>query len=116
MTRPEVVLWLSLRGRKLNGLHFRRQHPIGPYVLDFYCHAARLCLEVDGAGHAADDRSLRDQVRDAWLEKAGIRTLRLRAGLILEDMGAALRMIEGAVRRGEVPLSRSATAPPAGEH
>src|SRR3954469_10158826 len=51
MTLPEVLLWQALRGGQVGGLRFRRQHPIGHYVLDFYCPALRLAVEVDGAAH-----------------------------------------------------------------
>jgi len=46
-----VVVWQALRGRRLDGIRFRRQHPIGPYILDFYCEEARLAVEIDGQGH-----------------------------------------------------------------
>ena len=97
MTRPEVVLWLSLKGRRLEGLKFRRQHPLGSYILDFYCHAGRLCVEVDGEGHSFGARPLKDQFRDAWLDSVGVRTLRIGASTILADADVALRMILGAV-------------------
>lgn len=99
MTRPEVVLWLSLKGRSLEGLKFRRQHPLGPYILDFYCHTAKLCVEVDGEGHSFGARPLRDQFRDAWLESVGVRTLRIGASTILEDADIALRMILAVARK-----------------
>jgi hypothetical protein len=51
MSLPEVILWEHLRRGGLSGMHFRRQHPAGPYVLDFYCAASRLAIEVDGAAH-----------------------------------------------------------------
>jgi very-short-patch-repair endonuclease len=98
MTRPEVVLWISLKGRNLDGLKFRRQHPLGPYILDFYCHAAKLCVEVDGGGHSFGRQPLRDQLRDAWLESVGVRTLRISAATILEDADVALRTILAAAR------------------
>jgi len=98
MTRPELILWLSIKGRKVDGLHFRRQHPIGPYVLDFYCHAAALCVEVDGESHSMGDRPERDERRDAWLAARGIRTLRIDAHTIFEDADAAWRTIRSAAR------------------
>src|SRR5438874_3677081 len=58
MTLPEIVLWQALR-RSLLGLRFRRQHPIGPYVLDFYCPSARLAIEIDGLAHDRDRKSTR---------------------------------------------------------
>jgi very-short-patch-repair endonuclease len=73
LTQPEQTLWQLLRRNSL-GLHFRRQHALGPYILDFYCAAAKLCVEVDGPSHAGSlDQDTR---RDHWLENQGIRTLR----------------------------------------
>ena len=78
MTLPEVLLWQQLRVRP-DGLKFRRQHPAGPYVLDFYCEEARLCIEVDGAVHEFGGAQRDDARRDAWLREAGIDTLRVAA-------------------------------------
>ncbi|MFN9849411.1 MAG: endonuclease domain-containing protein [Alphaproteobacteria bacterium] len=95
MSLPEVILWQAIRSRKVNGLRFRRQHPFGSYVLDFYCPEFRLCLEVDGASHGLGDRPLRDDIRDARLAAQGIRTLRMSAELVLHDVDDAVRMIRG---------------------
>jgi very-short-patch-repair endonuclease len=95
MSLPEVLLWKAIKGRKLNGLQFRKQHPIGPYVLDFYCDAWKLAIEVDGGSHSFGDRPVRDERRDAWLLERGVRTLRLSASLILEDVDDATRTIVG---------------------
>ena len=92
MTLPEVVLWHWLRQRP-EGLKFRRQHPSGPYVLDFFCSDARLAIEVDGEAHSRGDRPQRDRTRDQWLRSAGIETLRIPAAAILDDADAALRWI-----------------------
>lgn len=97
MSPAEVRLWIQLR-RKLQGLRFRRQHPIGPFVLDFYCAAVRLAVEVDGQQHWMGKAPLHDIERDEWLALRGIRVLRIPAGLIFEDLDAALRMIEAAAR------------------
>lgn len=93
MSLPEVLLWKALKGRKLNGLHFRRQHPLGPYILDFYCDTEKLAVEVDGESHSFGDRPAHDQRRDAWLLSRGIRTLRLPASLILDEVDNALGTI-----------------------
>ena len=85
MTFPEVLLWQALRGGQVGGLRFRRQHPIGPYVLDFYCPALRLAVEIDGAAHDNPDRAGRDLRRDAWLAGQGIRVLRVPAADILSE-------------------------------
>jgi very-short-patch-repair endonuclease len=93
LSLPEGLLWRAIKGRKLKGLHFRKQHPIGPYVLDFYCDAHRLAVEVDGGSHGFGDRPARDERRDAWLLAQGIETLRLAASLILEDVDDATATI-----------------------
>jgi very-short-patch-repair endonuclease len=92
MNTPEVRLWIRVRRNQLDGIHIRRQHPLGPYVLDFFCARAKLAIEVDGGAHD-DDRRERDNARDAWLAMRGIRTLRLPASLVMEDMEAALAAI-----------------------
>ena len=92
MTPPEARLWVALR-RKAIDLRFRRQHPIGPYVLDFYCHNAGLAVEVDGQTHWLGDAPQRDEARDAWLAQRGVRTLRLPASLVLGDLDAAIQTI-----------------------
>jgi very-short-patch-repair endonuclease len=79
MTPPEVIVWQELRGGKLDGIRFRRQHPIGPYILDFYCSAARLAIEIDGIGHYIEERVRHDQRRRAWLAKQGVRVLSIAA-------------------------------------
>ena len=73
MTQPERVLWAMLRRNQL-GVHFRRQHPIGPYILDFYCAAAKLCVEIDGPSH--ETRRTRDEHRTRRLVEDGIRVIR----------------------------------------
>ncbi|MCX7588689.1 endonuclease domain-containing protein [Phenylobacterium sp. 58.2.17] len=98
LSLPEGLLWRAIKARQVNGLHFRKQHPIGPYVLDFYCDELKLCVEVDGQGHGTGDRPLRDELRDHWLSQRGVRTLRLRASLILEDLDAAVATIRAASR------------------
>lgn len=78
----------------MEGWRFRRQHPLGPYVLDFYCDKARLAVEVDGAVHWMWNNQARDARRDAWLIEQGVRTLRLSATLIRDDLDAAIRLID----------------------
>lgn len=90
-------------------VRFRRQHPIGPYVLDFYCPAAKLAIEVDGAAHDMGSRPERDQKRTEWLEIAGIQALRIAAKDVLADpdaiADALLRLCEPATE----PLHHSAS-------
>lgn len=70
MSLPEVLLWQQLR-RRPGELRFRRQHPAGPYVLDFYCDAQKLAIEVDGEAHSRGNRPERDSARDGWLDAGG---------------------------------------------
>jgi len=93
MSPPEVILWQNLRGARLAGLRFRRQHPMGVYVLDFYCDAAKLAVEVDGAHHTMGDNPARDSERDAWFAGRGIETLRIPAIDVLTDASGALALI-----------------------
>ncbi len=98
LTGPEIGLWARLRGRQAGGFRFRRQHPVGPYILDFYCPEARLAVEVDGDTHDLPDQIAHDARRDAWLAGQGIRTLRMAASA-LKDPETAVEFILEAVRR-----------------
>lgn len=115
MTPPEVILWQHLRGKRLASLRFRRQHPLGPYIADFYCHDARLVIETDGASHAGDRRE-RDDQRDAWMNERGLRVLRIPAGEVLRNIDDVLGTILRAARDriDGPPPSPSATPPPPG--
>ena len=93
MTLPEGLLWIELRKRP-GGFKFRRQHPFGPHVLDFFCASEKLAIEVDGASHDMGDRPQRDLARDAWFRTHGIRTMRFNATDVLDDMESVIRMIQ----------------------
>ena len=92
MTLPEVILWQLLRQRPA-GLKFRRQHPSGRFVIDFFCSDARLAIEIDGDAHSRGNRPQRDAARDAWFREAGIETLRLDAKDVLGNPDGVLRAI-----------------------
>ena len=76
MTGPETRLWSRLRARQLQGLKFRRQHGIGPYIVDFYCPEQSLVIEIDGDSHADADQIVRDQLRDRYFQSLGLRVIR----------------------------------------
>ena len=76
MTPSERKLWQSLRSNKITGFKFRRQHPVNYYIADFYCHQAKLVIEVDGPVHQQTDRREHDQQRDGVMEDLGILVLR----------------------------------------
>ena len=89
LSLPEVILWQVLR-KQPDGLKFRRQHPSGPYILDFFCSDARLAIEVDSEAHNRGDRPQRDAARDAWFASAGVETLRISAADVLNDLQSVL--------------------------
>jgi very-short-patch-repair endonuclease len=91
MTPPEVILWVALRNRQLGNLKFRRQHPVGIYVADFYCYEARLVVEIDGPAHF--DRVQCDRLRDEWMHGQGLRVLRIPAMDVFRDLDSVLRTI-----------------------
>ncbi len=103
---PEVRLWSRLRERSAGQPVFRRQHPIGPYVLDFYCTRARLAVEIDGISHDMADRPQRDIRRDAWLGARGITVMRIAASELvrnIEDVADAIVQIATAAVEAEKP-------------
>jgi len=85
LSLPEKLLWVRLRRA---APRVRRQHPIGVYILDFYCPALKLAIEVDGAAHDMGDRPQRDEVRTAWLNEQAIDVLRIPAKDVLDDPDA----------------------------
>lgn len=79
-------------------MKFRRQHPIGPYVLDFYCAVARLAVEVDGQGHDHPDQVAADARRTAWLESQGMAVMRFAAEDVRVNLDGVLEAVLEAVR------------------
>ena len=92
MTLPEGILWRALRERP-GGLKFRRQHPAGIYVIDFYCAAAALAIEVDDWGDESADARRHDAVRSRFLRAQGVGTLRVPAKFVMEDMECVIARI-----------------------
>lgn len=90
-TPPERLLWSVLRGRRLAGLKFHRQDPIGPYVVDYCCREIKLIVELDGMSH--DDKQNRDAVRERWLIGQGYRLVRVTNWDVNEDLEAVARFI-----------------------
>ena len=97
-TPPEQLLWLALRNGQIGGLKFRRQHPIGPYVVDFCCQSAKLVVEVDGMSH--DDKAAQDAAKTKHIESQGLRILRVTNEDVMRDLDAVTREI---ARLGGVP-------------
>ena len=93
---PEVLLWREL---KQSEMKFRQQHPIGAYVVDFYCAAAKACFEIDGIAHDMGKRPEHDARKDAWIEGQGYRIVRIPASDVLkspaEAADAIVRLCQG---------------------
>ena len=94
-TDAEIRLWSRVRRKQLEGFRFRRQHPLGPYVVDFFCAEAKLIVEVDGGQHADDG-----EVRTRWLKARGYRVIRFWNNDVLANTDGVLRMILDALRAG----------------
>ena len=90
MTGPETRLWSALRARQLQGMKFRRQHGIGPYIVDFYCPEQSLVIEVDGDSHANADQIVRDQLRDKYFQSLGLRVIRYFNNDIVKNLAGVL--------------------------
>jgi len=97
MTAPERRLWAILKQRP-DGFKFRKQHEHGPYYLDFFCYEAAVAIEVDGLAHELGTNPQRDERRDAWLASSGIRTIRVRATDVRDNLEGVIAYITTACR------------------
>ena len=91
LTDTESFLWLQLRARQVEGCKFRRQTPIGKYIVDFVCHEKRVIIEVDGGQHS--ENAQQDKIRDKWLGKQGYIILRFWNNEVLTNMEGVLEVI-----------------------
>jgi very-short-patch-repair endonuclease len=114
MSLPEVLLWRILKQRPL-GVKFRRQHPIGAFVADFYCDAANLVVEIDGIAHDMGDRPFRDESRDAWLRACGKQVIRIPAADVLANAeNVAESIVVYCAAKPPPSALRAATSPEGG--
>ena len=93
-TTPERLLWSRLRGKQVHGVRFRRQHPLGLFFVDFYCHAASLVVEVDGESHVG--RVRRDAERERYLRERGLRVIRFTNDQVIHNLDTVVEAIAGA--------------------
>jgi very-short-patch-repair endonuclease len=93
MTPHERILWRALKELPVDGTHFRRQAPVGPYVVDFFCPAKHLIIELDGGHHNDDETARRDRQRQLWLEQEGYRVVRFWNSEVSSDLTAVLERI-----------------------
>ncbi|GGZ41988.1 endonuclease domain-containing protein [Asticcacaulis endophyticus] len=110
LTVPEYLLWQRLKERH-DTLTFRRQHPLGPYILDFYCPKAKLAIEVDGHEHGLAGHHERDLIRDKWFAEKGIETYRVPAAEVFRNVdtvadGIRLKALERLQFRKDTPPPR----------
>lgn len=111
MSLPEVLLWRELRKRPA-GLKFRKQHPAQHFTADFYCHQARLIVEVDGEAHGCGDRPMRDVARDAWFAARGIGVMRITARDVLGNLEGVVIGVVARASGGDTPPPSRRDGPP----
>ena len=93
MPKAEIILWDQLKSKKLNGLKFRRQYSIGPFIVDFYCPKLKLAIEVDGDSHYEEAAEEYDKRRQRYIEKSGIKFLRFTNTDVYENLEGVIQMI-----------------------
>jgi len=101
-TDAETLIWRFLRSRQLAGAKFRRQYPVGPYILDFCCEELKLVVEIDGSQHLEPNGIKEDQKRTRFLERRGLRVLRFDNHQVLTETEAVLACIWEAVERARL--------------
>jgi deoxyribose-phosphate aldolase len=111
MTGPELALWDRLRGKALGGVKFRRQHPIGPYIVDFFAASLGLAIEVDGESHVGAERDEHDRRRDAFLRTHGIEVLRIPNDEALRNIDGVTASIARVIEQSQ---RRPSPTPPTG--
>ena len=112
MSSAERLLWRGLRARQVDGARFRRQHPIGIYIVDFVCLERRLVVEVDGGQHTEEDHIVSDARRDRWLGSEGYRVMRVSTTDVYTNLAGVLDTTWAALR--DPPPVRAARHPPPG--
>jgi len=99
-TKAEELLWECLRNKRLNGYKFRRQHPAGGYILDFYCPVAKLEIELDGSIHQIEERFVYDRKREEDLARLGVKTIRFWNNEVTSNIERVLETILEYVEEG----------------
>jgi very-short-patch-repair endonuclease len=101
-TPSEQKLWQALRGKQL-GVSFRRQHPLGPYIADFYSRQARLVIEVDGSNHATPQAKAHDVQRTTWIEQSGLQVMRFWNNQVINNLPGVLQTIQTQLQQITIP-------------
>ena len=113
LTDAERLLWRHLRNRELGGWKFRRQYPVGPFIVDFICVEKNVVIEVDGGQHAEDEES--DLQRSAYLNKMGYRVCRFWNNQVLQETEGVLEAIFAILTEGQQNSPSPQPSPPSGE-
>ncbi|MER8633624.1 DUF559 domain-containing protein [Mesorhizobium opportunistum] len=110
MTDAELKLWNELRAHRLMGMSFRRQVPIGPYIVDFACSACRLVVEVDGSQHAGAEHLRHDEARSAYLKASGWTILRFWNDDVIRDIDNVCQhiVVEAGLGNAAIPAGEPA--------
>ena len=111
-TDVEAIMWSKLRGGRLDGLGFRRQHAAGPYTLDFFCPEIRLAIELDGGQHGEEPQQRSDHERTAWLRSRGVTVLRFWNNDVTQNLRGVLERIKTTAEELRI-RDMSPTRPPA---
>ncbi len=103
MTDAERMLWSRLRGKQLLGVQFYRQKPLGPFIVDFYSHAAKLVIEVDGGQHYEEEHAKKDIKRDEHLTGLGLRVMRFDNRQVMLETDAVVEEIFKVIEEKQIP-------------
>src|SRR5580698_3740948 len=103
MTEAELLLWERIRKNKFGGYRFRAQHPIGKFIVDFYCHEALLAIEIDGDIHLNNIVAERDEGREIEIIKLGIKVVRFTNDEIYNDLDKVALTISGILEKWQAP-------------
>ena len=94
LTPSENIFWNHIRKKRLSGIIFRRQHPIGQFIVDFYCHEAKIVIEIDGNIHALQENKEHDENRTFELEKLGLKVIRVKNEAIIGNINEVLEILQ----------------------
>jgi very-short-patch-repair endonuclease len=111
MTRAETLLWRHLKANRMDGVGFRRQTPIGNYIVDFVCFSSKLTIELDGESHDFEERQRLDQRRDAFFDSEGFRVLRFTNEQVMSNLEGVVEAIRQATSSGASGLPPSLPLP-----
>jgi very-short-patch-repair endonuclease len=112
LTSAEAIFWKAIQNKNFEGRKFRRQHSVGKYILDFYCSAEKLAIELDGEVHFNDGARLHDGIRRSYLQNCGLRVLRFENKLVFEDLEWMLDVIRSNFGWNKTTTPHSSNAAP----